>query len=157
MALSSSAGMPGSDSITTSRLFSDWIVGALSGVAPGLLPMPIQLNIEHAPSELVSSSTASVRGRGPIIRRSGLVRMVALLRLGRPVVELRDREAGLRGVGSETLLLRLQSGDGDLLQRGLLLRRQCGDARRQDVQARVELGDAAREVLEARGLLALRP
>src|ERR1700761_3674890 len=143
--------MPGSGSMTISRLDSDWIVGALSGVAPGLPPQP--WNIEQAPSDCTSSSTASVRGRGANSNRSGLVRMVALLRFGRPVIQLRDREAGLCGVGGQALLLRLQSGDGDLLQRGLLLRRQRRHARREDVQARVEFGDAAREGLEARGFV----
>ena len=48
--------------------------------------------------------------------------MVALLRFGRPVVQLRDRKARLRGVGGQALLLRRQFGDGDVLQRAAAAR-----------------------------------
>src|SRR5476649_2173539 len=112
--------MPGSEAMTTSRVSSVLIVGSVSGVVPGLWPKP---NIEQAPSELVSSSSASVRGNGASSRRSRLRCMVALLRLGGAVVQLRDRVAGLRGVGGQALLLRHQLDDGDLLQRTLLLLR----------------------------------
>src|SRR5471032_3100988 len=133
--------MPGSGSMTTWRVSSVLIVGAVSGVSPGLWPNH-EPNIEQAPSELVSSRTARMRGAGAssaraavaregigavaIIgaRRSGLGRMVALLRLGRAVVELRDREAGLRGVAGEAFLLRHQLGHRDDLQRALLFLRQ---------------------------------
>src|SRR4051812_46785906 len=114
--------MPGSWSMTTSLVSSDLMVGALSGVVPGFFAPPP--SIPHAPSEVVSTTSASARGsgdrRGIGRRRSGLVRMAALfLRLGRAVVQLRDRVASLCGVGSQALLLRLQFGDGDLPQRAL--------------------------------------
>src|SRR3954470_20611580 len=115
--------------MTTSRVSRVLSVGALSGVEAAFWPEP---NREQATSDCVSTSAATRRGSGPGSRRgavarnvsggspgeaarrevapcgwrSGLYGMVALLRFRGAVIQLRDREAGLRGVAGQAFLLR---------------------------------------------------
>src|SRR5262249_12017983 len=116
IACSSFATTPPSFSTATVRPASVFSVGSLSGVPPRRLA--------QAASRHASASSGSARGARRRLRsgdtRSLLVRRRVrrargLAAADRAVVELRDREARLRRVDGQALLLLRQRGDRDVL------------------------------------------
>src|SRR5438034_3565366 len=126
--------MPLSGAMVTWRLAMLLIVGASSLDSAVFLPRPI---IEQPLRPATTMSASSGRSAGALL----FGRIFALPREIGPVVQLRDRETRLNGIGGQTLLLARQLGHREVLHDALLLAAQCRDPRDQRLDALVEIGD----------------